>query len=88
MSFEPFSAADVKPCRQPGAAAFTKALITAIKAEVALEKAKEAVPSYTGPNSVEDYYAEEQEAFNRAADDLALMVKKLNQPNRLGVTGF
>ena len=84
MNCEPFSAADVKRCREPHAVEFTKALLAVVKAEAALEWAKEQVPSYTGPNSAEDYYAEEQEAFNRAADEVTVIVRRISHPVRLG----
>lgn len=54
-----------------GALKFASALNALNSAEQALDKAKANVPSYTGQWSSEDYYAEEQEAYNRAAETFA-----------------
>jgi hypothetical protein len=59
----------VRECK-PGAAEFATALIALIEAEKTLKKARKAVPNYTGDRTERDYVANEQEAWNRAADDL------------------
>ena len=72
--FELFRAADVKPAR-PEAAALGAALTAFLAADAALETARENVPSYTAQWSDADYYAEEQEAYNRACEELADAIK-------------
>ena len=68
--FEPFRNSDVKPCREEGAADLARAIIEMIEAETDLSEAIKATPSYTGHLSRKDYFAEEQEKWNRAADKL------------------
>lgn len=53
------------------------ALTNLRRAEKALNKAKDKVPSYTGQWSDEDYYAEEQEAYNRAVEEAAEWLARL-----------
>ncbi len=65
---------DIKPAR-PEAAALGAALTAFLAADGALDKARASVPGYTGQWSDKDYYAEEQEQYNRACDDLADAVK-------------
>lgn len=60
----------ITPAR-PEALTLAVALLTLTKAEAALGKAKREVPDYTGQWSDRDYYAEEQEDYNRAVDAYA-----------------
>jgi len=60
---------------RPEAAALGAALTAFIAADRDLEKAMDSVPNYTGQWDSKDYYAEQQEAYNRAADALADAVK-------------
>lgn len=46
------------------------ALFLLISTRIALDKAKREVPDYTAQWSDADYYANEQEAYNRACDEL------------------
>lgn len=74
--FEPFGNNDVKPCREEGAADLARAIIEMIEAEAGLAAAIKAVPKYTAQFSREDYFAEEQEKWNRAADKLHAIVNR------------
>ncbi len=65
----PFESKDIQPCYPP-AQEFASALIAMIDADNNLKQAIKNVPSYTGNLSDADYYAEEQEAWNRAAEEL------------------
>ena len=47
------------------------------KADKALRKAKEAVPNYTGQWRDEDYYADAEEAYNRAVEQAAIELAKI-----------
>lgn len=47
------------------------------RAEKALNKAKDRVPNYTAQWSDADYYAEEQEAYNRAVEKAATEMARL-----------
>lgn len=47
------------------------------RAEKALQRAKDKVPSYTGQWSDADYYANEQEAYNRAVEAAAIEMARL-----------
>lgn len=51
-----------------------------MEAEQGLKDAKKTVPSYTAQWDAKDYYAEEQEARNRAADTLLEVVRRLSPP--------
>ena len=66
----------ITPAR-PEAAALGAALTAFLAAEKALEQAMDAVPSYTGQWDSKDYYAEEQELYNRACDELADAIKEV-----------
>ena len=50
--------------------ALANAIIALMEAEKALQEAKSKVPNYTAQWNTKDYYAEEQESWNRAADAL------------------
>lgn len=56
------------------------------KADKALRKAKEAVPNYTGQWRDEDYYAEAEEAYNRAVEQAAVELAKITGNDDLLVT--
>lgn len=56
---------------RPGAIALAKAFSTFLTAQTDLAREKRAVPSYTGQYDSKDYYGQEQEDYNRAADALA-----------------
>ncbi|MCV9964475.1 hypothetical protein OIU34_21530 [Pararhizobium sp. BT-229] len=60
------------------------ALFRLIETQSALEAKMASVPSYTGQWSPEDYYADEQEDFNRAVDAYADTVKALTASNEAG----
>lgn len=51
------------------------ALFRLIEAKDVLEKKMTSVPSYTGQWDSQDYYADEQEGYNRAADEFAEAVR-------------
>jgi hypothetical protein len=59
---------------RPESLKLADAIYDMLQVRKALAKAKKAVPDYTGQWSDEDYYAEEQEAYNRAADRLAEVI--------------
>lgn len=59
----------------PKAQEFAAGVVDLMQAHTALEEAKKRVPDYTGQWAEEDYYANEQEAYNRAADSLYELVK-------------
>lgn len=63
-----FLGKDVKPA-QGNAVALVASLLALLKADADLINAKDDVPSYTAQYEDADYYAREQEAFNRATDD-------------------
>lgn len=50
------------------------ALRDTMHAEVALEKAKERVPDYTGQWEPADYYTSQQDAYNRAKENFYRVV--------------
>jgi len=79
---EPLTFADVKPAR-PEAETLATAIMALLSAEKELADAQGRVPSYTGPLRREDYYAEEQEKRNRAADAL-LAAMPHKAPQRFG----
>lgn len=62
-------AKDVKPAN-PEAAKLARAIIRLINADKNLFDARKRVPHYTGQYEHEDFYADESEAWNRAADAL------------------
>ena len=64
-----FTHDQIKPA-DPKAELLANAIIALIEAEKALQEAKSRVPRYTGQWDSRDYYAEEQEAWNRAVDAL------------------
>lgn len=66
----------ITPAR-PEAAALGAALTAFLAADKALDKAMESVPSYTGQWDSKDYYADEQETYNRACDVLADAIKEV-----------
>lgn len=66
---EMFTHDKVKPA-DPKAEALANAIIALMEAEKALQEAQSKVPNYTAQWDRKDYYAEEQEAWNRAADAL------------------
>jgi hypothetical protein len=65
-----FGGKEPTPAR-PEALKLADAIFDLFQAKVSLDKAKAAVPGYTGQWDSKDYYAEEQETYNRAADAMA-----------------
>lgn len=59
----------------PQAEALARALMDLLDAERRLATAKATAPRYTGQWSRADFYAEEQEARNRAVDAYAAAIK-------------
>ena len=53
------------------------AMLELIKCDCDLNKAKGSVPYYTGQYNPKDYYAEEQEKWNIAAEKFAGIVRTL-----------
>ena len=66
---EMFTHDKVKPA-EPKAEALANAIIALMQAEKALQDAQSKVPNETAQWDTKDYYAAEQEAWNRAADAL------------------
>jgi len=52
------------------------AVVALMEAQVNLVAAIKTVPKYTGDCCAQDYYATEQEAWNRAADKLYTLLSK------------
>lgn len=73
-------ASDVAPVSQ-SVKSLATSVITLMKAEEELSLAKSRVPAYTGGNSPDDYVADEQAAWNKAAQGFHDLVFK---NNRLG----
>lgn len=69
-----FSGNYAQPARM-SAVVLAEALEEVLRARKALKKAKANIPSYTGQWCNEDYYADEQEAYNRAIDRYEELVK-------------
>lgn len=53
------------------------------RADKALRKAKDAVPNYTGQWRDEDYYADDEEAYNRALELAAIELAKITGNDEL-----
>lgn len=68
-----FSSDKVKPANEK-AKLLAECVIKLLKANNELEDAISRVPSYTAQWSDEDFYAREQEDWNRAADELYSVV--------------
>lgn len=70
--FDPalFTAADVKPAK-PGARELAEAVLEVLRADTALTASRDIVPD-------PDFYAEDQENWNRAADRLQELVRRNN----------
>lgn len=66
-----------RPCSDLSNVRLALSLSNMQRADKRLRKAKENTPSYTGQYSDADYIAQEQEDWNRAADDLADAVRAL-----------
>jgi hypothetical protein len=62
-----FGGGSLTPAK-PEAELLCNAIVEMIRCEDELNEAKSRVPSYTGQWNPIDFYADEQEAFNRAAD--------------------
>lgn len=60
---------------KPEAIELAEAIYYVFARRFALERAKGEVPNYTAQWSDEDYYAQEQEEYNRAADSLYELLK-------------
>lgn len=73
-------ASDVVPVSQ-SVKSLAEAVVSLMKADEELALAKSRVPAYTGGNSREDYVADEQSLWNKAAQSLHDLVFK---NNRLG----
>jgi hypothetical protein len=54
---------------------FAESILELIRCENCLQTAKSNVPDYTAQWDVKDFYAEEQEQWNRAADKLYSLIK-------------
>ncbi len=65
-----FGDATPSPCSEDRAR-YARAIIDMINADAELDTAKARLPSYTGQWDSHDYYANEQEQWYRAADELA-----------------
>lgn len=79
---EHFTHDKVKPA-DPKAEGLAKAILALMDAEKSLQDAKSKVPRYTGQWDSKDYYAEEQEAWNRAADALCAAKMELSEGGTL-----
>jgi hypothetical protein len=77
-AFESPGAKDVVPAKE-GATDIAYAILELIRTDKALDKAKDKVPSYTGQYDPPDYYAREQEEFNRACDEFLEALTKIVQ---------
>lgn len=62
-----FDGKPVTPARE-SASRLAEAMLSLIGAKLALDQAKRKVPSYTAQWSDSDYYADEQETYNRACE--------------------
>jgi len=62
---------------KPESLILADAMLRLVASAKSLESAKERVPDYTAQWRDEDYYAQEQETFNRAADAYADAVKSM-----------
>lgn len=81
-----FGGAEPTPAR-PAAADLASSLLRLQAADKALKYTKERVPDYTGQWDASDYYAEEQEEYNRACDAYADAIQALVSPPSV-VRGF
>lgn len=61
---------------QDGAINFAEAICEMLEARMALTRAQDNVPQYTGPNSTKSYYQNELEIYYRACDRLWDIVKE------------
>jgi hypothetical protein len=61
----------------PDAAFLAKIVISLMRADKELEEAKTRVPNYTGPNDPSDYYAQEQQDWNNAANSLLSILSEV-----------
>ena len=64
-----FREVPITPIR-PEVTTLAQAIIALVTAEADLARAKAQVPDYTGQYDPEDYYAQEQEDWNQAAQRL------------------
>jgi hypothetical protein len=69
-----FLHADIKPAN-PNAEKLARAIIKLIYTEQDLVQARKNVPQYTGHLDYDDYIADEQENWNRAADALFELIR-------------
>lgn len=60
---------------KPEAFILAEAICLVFKRREELNKAKSSVPNYTAQYSHEDYYAQEQEEYNLAANSLYVLLK-------------
>lgn len=75
-----FQQIQVTPAK-PEAYELAKAVLRLVRAEAELTDARDRVPDYTGQWSPADYYEDQQEEYNRAADALHGLIHP-NPPNR------
>ena len=73
-------AKDVRPAK-PEARKLAIAIICLINANKELSDAERNTPSYTAQYEREDFYADEQETWNRAADALFELISVDSQKN-------
>ncbi len=62
----------------PKALEFGEAIVFMVVARMSLDLAKQNVPHYTAQWNDEDYYSQEQENYNRAADRVLELFKELH----------
>ena len=71
MEIETFGFGGSKPVPCSSRAnSIAEAVLGLVEAKARLDRALDKVPGYTGQWSPSDYYAKEQEAYYRAADEL------------------
>ena len=65
---------DIRPAN-PTAEKLARAVLNLISAESDLAQARRNVPSYTAQYDYADYFAQEQDNWNRAADELFELIQ-------------
>jgi hypothetical protein len=76
MIQELFMAADVKPCKR-GAVSLASAILELVKADSELNEKIKNTPSYLPTMTRADWAAEQQESWNRAADEVLYNVRQV-----------
>jgi uncharacterized protein YukE len=67
---------DIESCR-PEVKSLAESIVALIKADALLTDAKNNVPRYTGDCPREEYFADEQQKWNNAANKLNSEIRKL-----------